>query len=57
LRRRVETAVRIASPVLDLVLLVGDRISRVLERDDPDYSTPRMPHEGESALRALPGRD
>ena len=53
LRRRIETAIKLASPLLDLLLFVGDRVSRALEPDDPDYETPRMPHEGESAPRGL----
>jgi hypothetical protein len=32
-RGRVESALRIAEPVLNLVLAAGDRISRVVDRD------------------------
>jgi hypothetical protein len=53
LQRRIETMIRIFSPLLDLVLAVGDRVSRVLEPDDPDYVPVRMPSEGESAPRGL----
>lgn len=53
LRGRVETAIRILSPLLDLLLAVGDRVSRVLEPDDPDYVPARMAPEGESAPRGL----
>jgi hypothetical protein len=53
LRGRIETVIRIASPPLDLVLAVGDRVSRVLERDDPDYELARMQSEVESAPRGL----
>ncbi len=53
LRARIETAIRIVSPLLDLVLFVGDRLSRLLEPEDPDYVPARMPHEGESAPRGL----
>jgi hypothetical protein len=52
-RPQIETAIRIFAPVLDLMLFVGDRLSRVLERDDPDYVLARMPHEGDSAPRGL----
>jgi hypothetical protein len=45
--------IRLASPVLDLMLAIGDRVSRVLERDDPDYAPARMSYEGESAPRGL----
>ena len=50
---RVETLIRIAAPVLDLALLIGDRVSRVIDRDDPDYVPARMSPEGESAPRGL----
>jgi hypothetical protein len=53
LRRRVEFVIRALAPALDLLLLVGDRVSRVLDRDDPDYMPARMPYEGESAPRGL----
>jgi hypothetical protein len=53
LRGRIETVIRIVSPLLDLVLMIGDRVSRVLERDDPDYVLVRMPSDGQSAPRRL----
>jgi len=56
LRRRIETAIRIVSPLLDLVIMVGDRVSRTLEREDPDYVAARMPSGGESAPRGLAPR-
>ena len=36
-RRRVETVIGLAAPVLDLVLAVGDRISRIAEPNDYEY--------------------
>jgi hypothetical protein len=57
LRRRIELAIKVLSPMLDLVLLVGDRISRLVEPDDAGYVPPRMPREGESAPRGLPIRN
>jgi hypothetical protein len=36
-RERVESLIGVAAPVLDLVLLVGDRISRVVEPEDHEY--------------------
>jgi hypothetical protein len=41
-RNRVETAIRLMAPALDLVLAVGDRVSRIVERDDPEYYPPRV---------------
>jgi hypothetical protein len=40
-RRRVEAGVRIAAPVLDIVLWAGDRVSRVAGRNQPDPEPPR----------------
>lgn len=42
-RRRggIERVIRIAEPGLNLMLAFGDRLSRVIERDDPDYYPPR----------------
>ena len=53
LQARIEMMIRVLAPVLDLVLAVGDRVSRVLEPDDPDYVPARMRYEGESAPRGL----
>ncbi len=41
-RRRVESVIRLMAPALDLVLAAGDRISRIVERDDVEYSPPRV---------------
>ena len=40
-RRRVEAVLRLAAPGLDLVLLAGDRLARVVEKDDLDWVPPR----------------
>jgi hypothetical protein len=36
-RERVESLIGLAAPVLDFVLSVGDRISRVIEPEDHEY--------------------
>jgi hypothetical protein len=36
-RERVESLIGLAAPVLDFVLLIGDRISRVVEPEDHEY--------------------
>jgi hypothetical protein len=41
-RRRVESVIRVIAPALDLVLAAGDRISRVVEREDVEYYPPRV---------------
>jgi hypothetical protein len=53
LRGRIETMIRLLAPVLDLMLAVGDRVSRVVEREDPDYVPARTSYERESAPRGL----
>jgi hypothetical protein len=40
-RERVETVIRLAAPALDLVLAVGERISRLVEPEDQEYYPPR----------------
>jgi hypothetical protein len=39
-RGRIEAALRVAGPFLDLVLAVGDRVSRAVDRDAVDAPPP-----------------
>jgi hypothetical protein len=41
-RRRVESVIRLIAPALDLVLAAGDRVSRIVEREDVEYYPPRV---------------
>jgi hypothetical protein len=41
-RARVEGVIRLMAPALDLLLAAGDRVSRVVERDDVEYYPPRV---------------
>jgi hypothetical protein len=41
-RERVERLIRLAAPGLDLVLAFGDRLSRIVEPQDPEYYPPRL---------------
>jgi len=41
-RARVEGVIRLMAPGLDLLLAAGDRMSRVVERDDVEYYPPRV---------------
>jgi hypothetical protein len=41
LRRRIEGLIRVAAPVLDIVLFAGDRVSRVAGRNEIDPEPPR----------------
>jgi hypothetical protein len=36
-RERVESLIRLIAPALDVLLLVGDRVSRIVEPEDFDY--------------------
>ncbi len=40
-QRRLEGAIRLAAPFLDLLLAVGDRVSRVAGRNEIDPEPPR----------------
>jgi hypothetical protein len=41
LRRRIEGLIRLAAPVLDVVLFAGERVSRVAGRNQVDPEPPR----------------
>lgn len=54
-RRRVETLISIAAPALNLVLALGDRISRIAEPEDSEYYPVRSGLiEGEAAAAREP---
>ncbi|MGI8660655.1 MAG: hypothetical protein ACR2LH_06415, partial [Thermoleophilaceae bacterium] len=40
-RARIESLIRLAAPVLDLVLAVGERVSKLVEPEDHEYYPPR----------------
>jgi hypothetical protein len=44
-RERIEGLIRVAAPALDLVLAVGERVSRIVEPEDVEYYPPRVTHE------------
>ena len=44
-RGRVETLIRVMAPALDLVLAVGERVSKVVEPEDVEYYPPRVTSE------------
>ena len=44
-RDRVEAVIRLAAPALNLVLAAGERLSRIVEPDDPEYYPPRRTQE------------
>jgi hypothetical protein len=45
MRQRVEGLIRLMSPALDVVLAVGERVSRIVEREDVEYYPPRVTRE------------
>ena len=40
-RERIESLIRLAQPGLNIVLAAGERLSRLVEPDDPEYYPPR----------------
>jgi hypothetical protein len=44
-RQRVEGVIRLMAPALDLVLAVGERVSRVVEPEDVEFYPPRVSRE------------
>ena len=44
-RERFEALIRLAAPALDLVLAVGERVSRMVEPQDVEYYPPRSTRE------------
>jgi hypothetical protein len=40
-RRRIEAGIRLAAPLLDLLLAAGDRVSRVAGREEIEPDPPR----------------
>lgn len=49
-RDRVETVIGLMAPALNIVLAAGERLSRLVESDDPEYYPPRPTGE-------VPGQD
>ncbi len=41
-RRRVEGLIRLMAPMLDVVLAVGERVSKIVEPEDSEYYPPRV---------------
>jgi len=44
-RQRIEGLIRLATPALDLVLAVGERLSKIVEPEDVEYYPPRVTSE------------
>ena len=49
-RDQVESLIRLMAPALDLVLTVGDRVARLVEREDVEYYPPRVTRRREGSL-------
>jgi hypothetical protein len=55
-RGRIEAGLRIVAPALDLVLAAGDRLSRAVDREEPELLMPgRLGHDPQRSL--TDGRD
>jgi hypothetical protein len=49
-RDRVETVIRIVAPALNLVLAAGERLSRIVEPEDPEYYPARVDGAGTASV-------
>lgn len=48
--------IRLAEPALDLMLAAGERLSKAVERDDLEWTTPRAVSPSGPPRRVGPGR-
>ncbi len=55
-RERFETLISLAAPVLNVVLAAGERLSRLVEPEDPEYYPPSRPGSDETPSPASPER-
>jgi len=55
-RERFETLISFAAPALNIVLAAGERLSRIVEPDDPEYYPPSRPGSAETPSPASPER-
>jgi hypothetical protein len=53
-RRRVEGVIRLMAPALDVLLAVGERVSKVVEPEDSDYYPPRVTRHSEPPPKPSP---
>ncbi len=53
-RRRVEGLIRVMSPMLDVVLAVGERVSKIVEPEDSGYYPPRVTRRSERPPKPTP---
>jgi hypothetical protein len=53
-RRRVEGVIRLMSPMLDVLLAVVERVSKVVEPEDSDYYPPRVTRPSERPPKTSP---
>jgi hypothetical protein len=53
-RRRVEGVIRAIAPALDVLLAVGERVSKVVEPEDSDYYPPRVTRHSEPPPKPTP---
>ncbi len=55
-RERAEALIGLMAPALSVILAAGDRLSRIVEREDQEYSPPR-PRTGTGPQPAAVRRD
>ena len=55
-RDRVESVIRLVAPALNVVLAAGERLSRIVEPDDPEYYPARVEGTDTASVGAGDGR-
>jgi hypothetical protein len=53
-RERFETLIRVVAPGLNVMLAAGERLSRIVEPDDPEYYPARVETEPTPSVGASP---
>ncbi len=54
-REQVESLIRLMAPGLNLVLAAGERLSKIVEREDTEYYPPRPTGEPSGGSRTAQG--
>jgi hypothetical protein len=54
-REQVETVIRVMAPAMNLVLAAGERLSKLVEREDTEYYPPRPTGEEPDGSRRAQG--
>lgn len=56
-RERVEALIRLMAPALNLMLAAGERVSKIVEPEDPEYYPARIEGKDPAAVQSGGARD